>query len=132
MSVDAECILDDDMRALYPKLRAADAILIATPIYSYNLSAQTKLLIDRLYALGSHSGNALTGKRFGFLIVYGGSDEVSSGAATAMRCFHDTFDRKASWMKIVHGSAGPAGAAAQNEQLMRGAAGLGAGLATAG
>jgi len=131
VSVDAECILEDDMRDLYPRLRTADAILIATPIYSYNLSAQTKLLIDRLYALGSRSGNALTGKRFGFIIVYGGSDEVSSGAATAMRCFHDTFDRKASWMRMVHGSAGPAGAAARNEELMREAAELGAGLAAA-
>jgi multimeric flavodoxin WrbA len=130
MSVEAECILEDEMRNVYPKLRAANGILIATPIYSYNLSAQTKLLIDRLYALGSRSGNALMGKRFGFIIVYGGGDEVSSGATTAMRCFHDTFDRKASWMKIVHGSAGPAGAAAQNKDLMREAAALGDGLAS--
>jgi len=124
-SVNAQCIIEDDMVRLYDKLRAAEAILIATPIYSYNMTAQTKLLIDRLYALGSHDGNALKGKRFGFIVVYGGSDQFSSGAATAMRCFHDTFARKASWMRMVHGSATTEGSAANNPELMAAAEQLG-------
>jgi len=128
-SVDAECILTDDLTGLYPRLREADAVLIATPIYSYNMTAQTKLLIDRLYALGSRDGNALSGKRFGFIIVYGAKDVFSSGAATAMRCFHDTFARKASWMRVVHGSAHAAGEAAKNERLTEEATRLGADLA---
>jgi len=127
-SVDVECVLNDGMTSLYPKLRAADAILIATPIYSYDMTAQTKLLVDRLYALGSHSQNALTGKRFGFIVVYGGRDEFSSGAATAMRCFHDTFARKASWLGIAHGTAGQAGDAAKCERLVQEAVRLGAEL----
>jgi multimeric flavodoxin WrbA len=127
-SVDAECVLQDGMTGLYPKLRAADAILIATPIYSYDMTAQTKLLIDRLYALGGRDGNALSGKRFGFIVVYGGKDEFSSGAATAMRCFHDTFARKASWMRTVHGTAHAAGDAAKNEALVDAATRLGADL----
>jgi len=128
-SVDAECVLRDDMTGLYPKLRAADAILIATPIYSYDMTAQTKLLIDRLYALGSwRDGNALSGKRFGFLVVYGGGDLFASGAATAMRCLHDTFGRKAGWMRIVHGTAYAIGDAASNESLAADATRLGADL----
>ena len=130
-SVDAECILQDDMTGLYPKLRAADAILIATPIYSYDMTAQTKLLIDRLYALGSRDGNALSGKRFGFIVVYGGEDPFSSGAATAMRCLHDTFARKACWMRTVHGSAYAVGDAARNEPFAEAAARLGADLVAA-
>lgn len=117
-SVEAACIVDDDMTLLYEKLRTTTAILIATPIYSYSLTAQTKLLIDRLYALGSSNGNALAGKRFGFIIVYGGSEPFSSGAATAMRCFHDTFARKASWMRMIHGSAAAVGDAAKNVDLL--------------
>jgi multimeric flavodoxin WrbA len=127
-SVDATCVQEDGMTALYPRLRTAEAILIATPIYSYGMAAQTKLLIDRLYALGSRNGNALMGKRFGFVIVYGASDPISAGAVTAMRCFHDTFARKASWMRIVHGSAAAAGAAAENHRLMASAARLGVDL----
>lgn len=123
--VHSPCVLDDDMTALYPRLRDTDAILIATPIYSYNMTAQTKLLIDRLYALGSREGNALQGKRFGFLVVYGAADPYSSGAVTAMRCFHDTFARKANWMRMVHGSATDAGSAADDPELMAAAAQLG-------
>jgi multimeric flavodoxin WrbA len=128
-SVDAECILEDGMTALYPKLRAADAILLATPIYSYDMTAQTKLLIDRLYALGSRDGNALSGKRFGFIVVYGAKNEFASGAATAMRCLHDTFARKASWMRYVHGTAYDAGDAAENDSLVEDARRLGSDLA---
>ena len=128
-SVDTPCVLDDGMTALYPRLKAADAVLIATPIYSYDMAAQTKLLIDRLYALGGADGNALAGKRFGFIVVYGGSDPETSGAETAMRCLRATFTRKATWMNIVHGCAYRIGDAAKNETLMADAAALGAGLA---
>ncbi|MBN1857947.1 flavodoxin family protein [Candidatus Bipolaricaulota bacterium] len=117
-SIDAECVIEDDMTSLYPKLRGASAILIATPIYSYSSTAQTKLLLDRLYALGSSNGSALSGKRYGFIVVYGGSNPFDSGAATAMRCFHDTFARKASWMRMVHGSVSALGDAAKNVDLL--------------
>ncbi len=127
-SVDSPCVLDDDMTRVYAKLRAVDAVLIATPIYSYDMSAQAKLLIDRLYAMGGCDGNALVGKRFGFIIVSGGSDLFQSGAATAMRCFHDTFARKATWMRMVHGSATGAGDAKDDLDLLRRATQLGVDL----
>lgn len=132
-SVEAECVIHDDMGAVYPKLRSADAILIATPIYSYDMSAQTKLLIDRCYALGSKDGgNALNGKRFGFIVVYGAKDQFSAGAATAMRCFHDTFARKASGMRMIHGSAGAIGDAERNQRFVSQAEDLGRFLAGEG
>ncbi len=117
-SVDAACTIEDDMTPLYDKIRSASGILIATPIYSYSFTAQTKLLIDRLYALGSSKENALSGKRFGFIIVYGGSNPFNSGAVTAMRCFHDTFSRKAGWMRMIHGSASAIGDAAKDVDLL--------------
>lgn len=118
------------MTALYRRLRSADAILLATPIYSYDMTAQTKLLIDRLYALGSGEGNALSGKRLGFIIFYGAQNEFVSGAATAMRCFYDTFSRKASWMRFAHGTAYDAGDAAKNAALLEDARHLGSELVT--
>ena len=45
------CVLKDDMQTLYPKLEQADAIIIASPVYWFTMSAQTKLMIDRWYAL---------------------------------------------------------------------------------
>jgi multimeric flavodoxin WrbA len=47
------CIFKDDMQKLYKKIAAADRIIIASPIYFYGLTAQTKACIDRCQALWS-------------------------------------------------------------------------------
>ncbi len=86
---DAGCIIDDDMQMLYPRLRAADAIVLASPVYWFSLSAQAKLCIDRWYALEGPSGSALAGKQFGFVLTYGDSDPYSSGAINAIRTLQD-------------------------------------------
>jgi multimeric flavodoxin WrbA len=41
------CIFKDDLYPWLLKLREADAVLIASPVYFDSVSAQTKLLIDR-------------------------------------------------------------------------------------
>ncbi|MDR3090256.1 MAG: flavodoxin family protein [Desulfobulbaceae bacterium] len=41
------CVLDDDMTALYEKVDAADRLLLASPVYFYALSAQSKIFADR-------------------------------------------------------------------------------------
>jgi multimeric flavodoxin WrbA len=48
---DGNCSLHDDMDALYPKLAAADRVILASPMFFYSLPAQTKALIDRCQAL---------------------------------------------------------------------------------
>jgi multimeric flavodoxin WrbA len=46
------CPLDDDMNSeIYPLLRQADVIVVATPIFFYSAPAQLKALIDRSQAL---------------------------------------------------------------------------------
>ena len=47
------CIIDDDMQNLYLKIDEADTIIIASPIYFYGVTAQTKAFIDRTQALWS-------------------------------------------------------------------------------
>ena len=42
-----ECIIDDDMTEIYHEIRNADRIILATPIFFFSVSAQTKILIDR-------------------------------------------------------------------------------------
>jgi len=46
-----ECVLQDDMSLLYPKIMAADRLLLASPIYFYGLTAQAKAVVDRSQAL---------------------------------------------------------------------------------
>ncbi len=45
------CILKDDMQEVYREFLEADAIIIGSPIYALQVTAQTKILIDRLCAL---------------------------------------------------------------------------------
>jgi multimeric flavodoxin WrbA len=43
------CILKDDMQKIYAAVKNADGILIASPIYFGEVSAQTKLWLDRMF-----------------------------------------------------------------------------------
>jgi len=44
-----ECFQKDDMTEVYEKLKVADVLVIASPVYFYGVSAQLKALIDRLH-----------------------------------------------------------------------------------
>jgi len=44
------CSLDDDMRPIYEKLYKADAVVVASPIYFGNITAQLKAMIDRCHS----------------------------------------------------------------------------------
>ena len=48
---DGNCVIRDDMDAIYPKLLEADGVIIASPMFFYSVSAQLKALIDRCQAL---------------------------------------------------------------------------------
>ena len=44
------CIQQDDMADVLDKMIRADVIVMATPVYFYNMNGQMKTLIDRTYA----------------------------------------------------------------------------------
>lgn len=46
------CIQQDDMQALYPAIRDADMLVLASPIYYYTMTGQLISALDRTYALG--------------------------------------------------------------------------------
>lgn len=50
---EGNCVIQDDMQELYPKMTSADRIIVASPIYFYGVTAQTKAFIDRCQALWS-------------------------------------------------------------------------------
>ncbi len=45
------CVVQDGMQEVYPLLEAAEGIVLASPVYFYNVTGQVKLLIDRSQAL---------------------------------------------------------------------------------
>lgn len=44
---DGQCMLKDDMSSVYKKVKTANAIILASPIFFGSVSAQTKTMIDR-------------------------------------------------------------------------------------
>jgi multimeric flavodoxin WrbA len=125
------CVIKDDMQTLYPKLREADAILIASPIYWFTINAQTKLFIDRWYALESSQGSLLKGKQFGVVLAYGDTDSYTSGAINAIRTFQDMFRYlRADLVGIVYGTAMDEGDALEQPALLERAHELGKKLGT--
>lgn len=89
-ATESDCVIDDDLTSLLPRIRQADALLISGPVYWFSFAAQTKLFIDRVfYALNGPQGHALKGKSLGLLMTYGDTDPYTSGAVNAFRSFQD-------------------------------------------
>ncbi len=126
------CIIDDDMQKLYPSLQNADAIVLASPVYWFSVSAQMKLCIDRWYALESPTGNSLRGKQFGLLLTYGDIDPYTSGAINAIHMFRDIFHYiRADIAGVVYGSASNPGDILKQPEILEKAYQLGHKLGTA-
>lgn len=49
---DGVCVQKDDMNSILKDLSKTDLLVIASPIYWFDISAQTKCFIDRMYAFG--------------------------------------------------------------------------------
>jgi multimeric flavodoxin WrbA len=45
------CVVQDDMQELYGMMERADGIIIGSPVYFGSVSAQTKAIMDRMFAL---------------------------------------------------------------------------------
>lgn len=125
------CIIKDDMQKIYPLLEKADAILIASPIYWFTISAQSKLCIDRWYALERPEGNLLRGKQFGIVLTFGDSDLYTSGGINAIHTFESMFRYIGGHIiGMVYGSAHKIGDVEKQPKLMERAYQLGITLGT--
>jgi len=48
---DGQCILEDDMASIYPKISGAHIIVVSSPIFFYNITSRTQALVERSQAL---------------------------------------------------------------------------------
>ena len=124
------CSIQDDMQELYLKLIDADAWVIASPVYWFNMSAQTKIFMDRCFALPAYQADPFLGKKIAIAMAYGGEDPFDSGCVNALRTFQDSFGYiEANLVGMVYGSAMEAGQIRSNEKVMQEAFNLGKKLA---
>jgi multimeric flavodoxin WrbA len=143
-SRDAVCVIEDDMKPVYPRLWDADALVFAGPVYWFTVSAQTKLFMDRCYALlymkeqpdadGEETcivESGFAGKKIGIVLTYGDRDPFASGAVNALRAFQDMFRfAGGEIVDMVYGSAMAPGEIAENGDLLKQAFNLGRSLAS--
>jgi len=120
------CVVDDDMQTIYRALQKASGVIIASPIYWFSVSGQTKVFLDRCYGLGGPDGNQLRGKQIVIALTYEDADPFKSGAVNALRSFQDM----AAWIGahivgMVYGTALRAGEIASNAALFEEARELG-------
>ncbi len=65
------CAFKDDMTQVYPIMEEADAWIIGTPVYQGNISAQTKVVLDRCRALTAKNKHIFRNKIGGAIAVGG-------------------------------------------------------------
>ena len=80
-----KCTLDDDMSGILDALQKADAVVWASPVYYFSVTAQLKATIDRSYPLISESA-----KQAALLLTC--ADESSDTAAGALAIYHRTLE----------------------------------------
>lgn len=76
-----QCVQKDDADKIISKIITADVFVLATPIYFYSLSAQLKMLIDRMFAREYEIRNSEKRKK-AYLIVTGGTTDISQTVGT--------------------------------------------------
>jgi multimeric flavodoxin WrbA len=90
------------------------------------MSAQTKLFLDRCFALLAGKNDAFAGKRIAIAMSFADADPFASGCVNALRTFQDAFAYVgANIVGMVYGSADKPGEIKSNQDLMSEAEALG-------
>ncbi len=75
------CIQKDDMEPILDALRQADALVLASPVYYFGVTAQIKLAIDRFFALLKEG---MPVKRAALLMTCGDGGESAAASSVGM------------------------------------------------
>jgi len=112
-------VVEDDMQGVYEALERCDRIVMAAPIYFYNVPAQAKAVIDRTQALWTRKylrkeaggGSSAGRERKGFFLGVGATrgKRLFEGTLQTIRYFFDAVDVKYAG-SLVYGEVDEKGA----------------------
>ena len=60
-SRECPCVQKNNMSKIYPAVKDCDVVVLASPLYYWNMSGQLRTAVDRLFALEESDGNLLRG-----------------------------------------------------------------------
>ena len=116
------CLQKDDTGWVLDKFREADGVILATPVYYYNISAQMKAFIDRNYFVYKH-GQKYEARAVGIIIV---AEQIGiEDTLHTLRQFTDELDVREDRIFVVSGYANKLGDAEKNLRLVEEARKLG-------
>lgn len=97
---DPNCVQQDDAVRIFERIMASDAVIFASPLYTYSFPAQMKALIDRQNCLVTGHGtpeytSLLEGKRTALLVTCGGPVEENADL------IQEAFDRESRYQKMI-------------------------------
>jgi multimeric flavodoxin WrbA len=109
------CPIDDDMKyEIYPLIRQTDVIVLATPIFFYNTTAQMKALIDRCQTFWARKyrlklSDPGRNTRLGFLLAVGATKgkNLFEGLKLTTAYFFDAIGAKFTGSLTYHGIEKP-------------------------
>ncbi len=81
-----DCVINDDAREIVAKALECDVMVLATPVYFYNVTAQLKTLIDRFYAR-EHEYFTLPERDCYYLIANAGFDHHQDSTVAVLDGF---------------------------------------------
>lgn len=120
------CVLKDDVAEIMAKVKAAEVIVFATPIYYYEMCGQLKTLLDRL--------NPLFPSDYAFRDVYmiataaEEEDSVFEKAYNGLKGWVDCFEKAELKGVVTGGGIGDANDASAHAAIMKKAYDLGKGI----
>jgi multimeric flavodoxin WrbA len=69
------CLIEDDMQEIYMEIQTADVVVLGSPVYMWQMTAQTKLFVDRLTPfLKPNFSSRLDNKKLILVFSQGSSD----------------------------------------------------------
>ena len=89
-----ECVLEDDLAPVYAELLDSEVIVLASPIFFYNITAKTQALVERSQALWVRKyvlKNLPQGERHGVFLSLGATKgkKLFEGVQRVVRYFFD-------------------------------------------
>ena len=116
------CLQKDDAVWILDRFRKADGVILATPVYYYNVSTQMKAFIDRNYFIYKHEQKYKI-RAVGIIIV---AEQMGiEDTLHTLKQFTDEFNIKEDRIFIASGYANKLGEAERNLPLVEAARKLG-------
>ena len=89
------CVQKDDMDKIYPAYKAADVVVLATPLYYWTISGQLKTAFDRLFAVAECDPNYTNPKKQTVLLMAAEGDEFKE-----CLYWYDRLDKHLGWKSL--------------------------------